>query len=60
MLLLLLSGPLPYVRHNITGARCSFVVRAFAHCVIGHGGPIGLFLNLASTPKLVCVMLSVG
>ena len=40
-------------------ARCSFVVRAFAHGVLGHridpswGGPIELFLVPASAPRLV-------
>ena len=41
------------------GARCSSVVRAFAHGAIGRridpswGGPIGLFLVPASAPRLV-------
>ena len=41
------------------GARCSSVVRAFAHGVMGRridppwGGPIELFLVLASAPRLV-------
>ena len=41
------------------GARCSSVVRAFAHCVMGRridpscGGPIELFLVPASAPRLV-------
>ena len=41
------------------GARCSSVVRAFAHCAMGHwinpswGGPIELFLVPASAPPLV-------
>ena len=41
------------------GARCSSVVRAFAHGVMGHridrawGGPIELFLVPASAPRLV-------
>ena len=40
------------------GARCSSVVRAFDHgaMVVGsilHGGPIELFLVLASAPRLV-------
>ena len=41
------------------GARCSSVVRAFAHGVMGRridpswGGPIELFLALASAPRLV-------
>ena len=43
----------------ITGARCSFVVRAFAHGAMGRrinpswGGPIELFLVPASAPRLV-------
>ena len=49
-----LGGCLPYV-----GARCSSVVRAFAHCVMGRridpswAGPIKLFLFPASAPRLV-------
>ena len=41
------------------GARCSSVVRAFAHGAMGRridpswGGPTGLFLVLASAPRLV-------
>ena len=41
------------------GARCSSVVRALAHGVMGHridpswGGPIELFLVPASAPRLV-------
>ena len=41
------------------GARCSSVVRAFAHGVMGHwidpslSGPIDLFLVPASAPRLV-------
>ena len=41
------------------GVRCSSVVRAFAHGVMGRqidpswGGPIELFLALASAPQLV-------
>ena len=41
------------------GARCSSVVRAFAHGAMGHridpswGGPIELFLVPASPPRLV-------
>ena len=40
------------------GARCSSVVRAFAHGAMGrqivlHGGPIELFLVPASAPPLV-------
>ena len=43
----------------IIGARCSSVVRAFAHGAMGRridpswGGPIGLFLVPASAPRLV-------
>ena len=42
-----------------TGARCSSVVRAFAHGAMGRridpswGGPIELFLVPASAPRLV-------
>ena len=42
-----------------TGARCSSVVRAFAHGAMGRqidpswGGPIELFLVPASGPRLV-------
>ena len=41
------------------GARCSSVVREFAHGAMGHridpswGGPIELFLVPASAPRLV-------
>ena len=41
------------------GARCSSMVRAFAHCAMGRwinpswGGPIELFLLPASAPRLV-------
>ena len=41
------------------GARCSSVVRAFAHGAMGRridpsrGGPIELFLVVASVPRLV-------
>ena len=42
------------------GARCSSMVRAFAHGAMGHridpswgGGPIELFLIPASAPRLV-------
>ena len=52
---------------NDTGARCSSVVRAFAHGAMGRridpscGEPIELFLVPASAPQLVvCVILSVG
>ena len=44
---------------SVYGARCSSVVRAFAHGVIGRridpswGGPIELFLVPASAPRLV-------
>ena len=44
---------------NGLGARCSSMVRAFAHGVMGHGidpsrgGPIELFLVPASAPRLV-------
>ena len=43
----------------VSGARCSSVVRAFAHGVIGRridpswGGPIEIFLVPASAPRLV-------
>ena len=43
----------------ITGARCSSVVRAFAHGAMGRridppwGGHIELFLDPASAPRLV-------
>ena len=43
----------------LEGARCSSVVRAFAHGAMGHwinpswGGPIELFLVPASAPRLV-------
>ena len=50
------------------GARCSSVVRAFAHgswlmvrWIVGlilHGGPIELFLIPASTPQLALYVLS--
>ena len=48
-----------YVFYYIGGARCSSVVREFAHCAMGRridpswGGPIELFLVPASTPRLV-------
>ena len=44
---------------NLEGARCSSVVRVFAHGAMGHridpscGGPIELFLVPASAPRLV-------
>ena len=44
---------------GITGARCSSVVRAFAHGAMGRridpswGGPMDLFLVPASAPRLV-------
>ena len=46
-------------RPNLAGARCSSVVRAFAHGAMGRridpswGGPIELFLVPASAPRLV-------
>ena len=46
----------PYAFNVMTGARCSSVVRAFAHGAMGHridplwGGPIELFLVPASAP----------
>ena len=45
--------------HIIMGARCTSVVRAFAHGAMGRridpswGGPIELFPNPASDPRLV-------
>ena len=43
-----------YVAYFINmGARCSSVVRVFAHGSILHGGPIELFLIPASAPQLV-------
>ena len=48
------------------GARCSSVVRAFAHGAMGRridhswSGPIELFLVQASATQLVCAILSVG
>ena len=47
------------VLHNWWGARCSSVVRAFAHGAMGRrivpswAGPIDLFLVPASAPQLV-------
>ena len=47
------------ILHGGPGARCSCVVRAFAHGAMGHwidpswGGPIELFLVPASAPRLV-------
>ena len=44
---------------QVGGARCSSVVRAFAHGAMGRridpswGGPIELFLVLVSAPRLV-------
>ena len=44
---------------SLRGARCSSVVRAFAHGAMGRridpswGGPIELFLVPASAPRLV-------
>ena len=59
-----------YVRptHIQRGARCSSVVRAFAHGAMGRridptwGGPIELFLVPASgvTKAVVCGIMSVG
>ena len=43
----------------VPGARCSSVVRVFAHIAMGHridpswGGPIEIFLVPASAPRLV-------
>ena len=48
------------------GARCSSVVRAFAHGAMGPridsswGGPIELFLVQAVTKAVECAILSVG
>ena len=40
--------------HSLRGARCSSVVRAFAHGAMGRGcGLIELFLVPASAPRLV-------
>ena len=50
---------IPFVAFIGWGARCSFVVRAFAHGTMGRridpswGGPIELFLVPASVPRLV-------
>ena len=57
----ILSAALRYNRATISsaGARCSSVVRAFAHGVMGRqidpswGEPIELFLVPASAPRLV-------
>ena len=49
----------PTLIHHTPGARCSSVVRAFAHGAMGRridpswGGPIELFLVPASAPRLV-------
>ena len=49
----------PSQHDGTLGARCSSVVRAFAHGAMGHridpswGGPIELFLVPASAPRLV-------
>ena len=51
LLLLLLLQPLP-----LPGARCSSVVRAFAHWSILHCGPIELCLIPASAPRLWYVL----
>ena len=57
---------------SLEGARCSSVVRAFAHGATGRridpswGGPIELFLVPASAPTtgvtktVICAILSVG
>ena len=65
----------PYISLYIftkRGARCSSVVRAFAHGAMGRridpswGGPIELFLIAARAPRLVytkavvCIILYVG
>ena len=48
-----------FTLYQWTGARCSSVVRAFAHGAMGRridpswGGPIELFLVPASAPRLV-------
>ena len=48
-----------YITVSVRGARCSSVVRAFAHGAMGRridpswGGPIELFLVPASAPQLV-------
>ena len=61
--------PLSYFSFHPTGARCSSMVRVFAHGAIGRwidpswGGPIELFLVPATTgvtKAMVCVILSVG
>ena len=50
------------VQHIFTGARCSSVVGAFTHGAMGVSdrsfmvGPIELFLNPASAPRLVYVL----
>ena len=56
--------------YMLKGARCSSVVRAFAHGAMGRridpswGGPIELFLVQCTTTSVtkvvVCVILSVG
>ena len=53
-------GPqIPLQTPHSRGARCSSVVRAFAHGAMGRridpswGGPIELFLVPASAPRLV-------
>ena len=51
--------PVPLAAQSFGGARCSSVVRAFAHGAMGRridpswGGPIELFLVPASAPRLV-------
>ena len=48
-----------WVNSQLARARCSSMVRAFAHGAMGHwidpswGGPIELFLIPASAPRLV-------
>ena len=57
--ILLLLSKLLIVLLSTQGARCSSVVRAFAHGAMGRwidpswGGPIELFLVPASAPRLV-------
>ena len=53
------QSPLNFTPTNSGGARCSSMVRVFAHGAIGHQidpswrGCIGLFLVSASAPRLV-------
>ena len=65
----ILPGVDPLSYFSFQGARCSSVVRAFAHGAMGRridpswGGPIELYLVPASAgvPKaVVCAILSVG